>query len=122
MVEVDLIVVGARAKAAAIAAKVHVLNSLALGPIMLEIIEANERAEKPASRCRSADRRLPCELPIRRAGGVQPREPWRHHRVDTGHDPTTRDLRWTVGFLCSGVGCGALRYGRAAPMKSGHRA
>jgi hypothetical protein len=45
MAEVDLIVVGARAKAAAIAAKAHVLNSLALGPIMLEIFEATEPAE-----------------------------------------------------------------------------
>ncbi len=42
--EADLIVVGAGAKAAAIAAKVHVLNSLGLGPIALTIVEATEPA------------------------------------------------------------------------------
>jgi mycobactin lysine-N-oxygenase len=44
MTDADLIVVGAGAKAAAIAAKVHVLNSLDLGHIRLTIIEANEPA------------------------------------------------------------------------------
>jgi len=39
-VETDLIVVGAGAKAAAIATKVHVLNSLGLGPVTLTILEA----------------------------------------------------------------------------------
>jgi mycobactin lysine-N-oxygenase len=43
-VDSDLLVVGAGAKAAAIAAKVHVLNGLGLGPIALRIIEANEPA------------------------------------------------------------------------------
>jgi mycobactin lysine-N-oxygenase len=46
--EADLIVVGAGAKAAAIAAKVHVLNSLELGPggrpIRLTIVESTEPA------------------------------------------------------------------------------
>ena len=42
--EADLIVVGAGAKAIAIAAKVHVLNSLGLGPIALTIVEATEPA------------------------------------------------------------------------------
>jgi mycobactin lysine-N-oxygenase len=42
--ETDLIVVGAGAKAAAIATKVHVLNSLGLGPVTLTIIEAIEPA------------------------------------------------------------------------------
>jgi mycobactin lysine-N-oxygenase len=42
--EADLIVVGAGAKATAIAAKVHVLNSLGLGPIALTIVEATEPA------------------------------------------------------------------------------
>jgi mycobactin lysine-N-oxygenase len=42
--EADLIVVGAGAKAAAIATKVHVLNSLGLGPIALTIVEATESA------------------------------------------------------------------------------
>jgi mycobactin lysine-N-oxygenase len=42
--EVDLIVVGAGAKAAAIATKVHALNSLGLGPIALTIVEATEPA------------------------------------------------------------------------------
>jgi mycobactin lysine-N-oxygenase len=40
----DLISVGAGAKAAALAAKVHVINTLGLGPIALTIIEANEPA------------------------------------------------------------------------------
>ena len=40
----DLIVVGAGAKASAIAAKVHVLNQLGLGTISLTIIEATEPA------------------------------------------------------------------------------
>jgi mycobactin lysine-N-oxygenase len=44
MVETDLLVVGAGAKAAAIAAKVHALNELDAGPIALTIIEANEPA------------------------------------------------------------------------------
>ncbi len=42
--EADLIVVGAGAKAAAIATKVHVLNSLGLGEIALTIVEATEPA------------------------------------------------------------------------------
>jgi mycobactin lysine-N-oxygenase len=40
----DLLIVGAGAKAAAIAAKVHVLNRLGLGPITLTIIEKTEPA------------------------------------------------------------------------------
>jgi mycobactin lysine-N-oxygenase len=40
----DLLIVGAGAKAAAIAAKVHVLNELGLGPITLLIVEAREPA------------------------------------------------------------------------------
>jgi mycobactin lysine-N-oxygenase len=40
----DLLAVGAGAKAAAIAAKVHALNTLGLGPIALRIIEATELA------------------------------------------------------------------------------
>lgn len=42
--EADLIIVGAGAKAAAIAMKVHVLNRLGLGPIALTIVEATEPA------------------------------------------------------------------------------
>ena len=42
--EADLLIVGAGAKAAAIAAKVHVLNRLGLGPISLTIIEKTEPA------------------------------------------------------------------------------
>ena len=41
MAQANLIIVGAGAKAAAIAAKVHVLNSLGLGPVTLTIIEGN---------------------------------------------------------------------------------
>jgi mycobactin lysine-N-oxygenase len=44
LAETDLIVVGAGAKAAAIATKVHVLNSLGLGPVTLTILEAVEPA------------------------------------------------------------------------------
>jgi mycobactin lysine-N-oxygenase len=44
MEDADLIIVGAGAKAAAIAAKVHVLNSLGLGPFTLTIIEGNQPA------------------------------------------------------------------------------
>jgi mycobactin lysine-N-oxygenase len=40
----DLLVVGAGAKAAAIATKVHALNSLGLGPLTLTIVEATEPA------------------------------------------------------------------------------
>jgi mycobactin lysine-N-oxygenase len=42
--ESDLLIVGAGAKAAAIATKVHAINSLGLGPISLKIVEATERA------------------------------------------------------------------------------
>jgi len=42
--EADLVIVGAGAKATAIAAKVHVLNSLGLRPIALTIVEATEPA------------------------------------------------------------------------------
>lgn len=42
--EADLLIVGAGAKAAAIAAKVHVLNRLGLGPITLTIVEKTEPA------------------------------------------------------------------------------
>jgi mycobactin lysine-N-oxygenase len=44
MTEADLVIVGAGAKAAAIAAKVHVLNQLGLGPISLTIVEKTEPA------------------------------------------------------------------------------
>jgi mycobactin lysine-N-oxygenase len=40
----DILIVGAGAKAAGIATKVHVLNSLGLGPISLEIVEGTEPA------------------------------------------------------------------------------
>ncbi len=40
----DLLIVGAGAKAAGIATKVHVLNRLGLGPISLKIVEGTERA------------------------------------------------------------------------------
>lgn len=40
----EMIVVGAGAKAAAIATKVHVINELGLGPIALTIVEATEAA------------------------------------------------------------------------------
>lgn len=40
----DLIVVGAGAKAAAIATKVHAINELGLGPVHLTIVEATEAA------------------------------------------------------------------------------
>lgn len=42
--ESDLLIVGAGAKAAGIATKVHVLNSLGLGPISLTIVEGTEPA------------------------------------------------------------------------------
>jgi mycobactin lysine-N-oxygenase len=42
--EADLLIVGAGAKAAAIAAKVHALNTLDLGPVSLTIVEATEPA------------------------------------------------------------------------------
>ena len=42
--ETDLLVVGAGAKAAALAAKVHALNTLGLGPLALTIVEATELA------------------------------------------------------------------------------
>jgi mycobactin lysine-N-oxygenase len=44
MSEADLLIVGAGAKAAAIAAKVHVANGLGLGPVSLKIVEGTERA------------------------------------------------------------------------------
>jgi mycobactin lysine-N-oxygenase len=43
-VDADLIIVGAGAKAAAIATKVHVINSLGLGPLSVTIVEAVEPA------------------------------------------------------------------------------
>jgi mycobactin lysine-N-oxygenase len=42
--ETDLLIVGAGAKAAGIATKVHVLNGLGLGPISLKVIEGTEPA------------------------------------------------------------------------------
>lgn len=42
--ETDLLIVGAGAKAAGIATKVHVLNTLGLGPISLKIVEGTEPA------------------------------------------------------------------------------
>ena len=44
LAETDLLIVGAGAKAAGIATKVHVLNGLGLGPISLKIVEGTERA------------------------------------------------------------------------------
>jgi mycobactin lysine-N-oxygenase len=43
-IETDLLVVGAGAKAAGIAAKVHAFNSLGLGPVSLKIVEGTEVA------------------------------------------------------------------------------
>lgn len=43
-VDADLIVVGAGAKAAALATKIHVMNSLGLGPLSVTIVEAVEPA------------------------------------------------------------------------------
>lgn len=40
----DLIVVGAGAKAAGLAAKVHTINGLGLGPISIKVIEGTEVA------------------------------------------------------------------------------
>ncbi len=42
--ETDLLIVGAGAKAAGIATKVHVLNRLGLGPVTLKVIEGTEPA------------------------------------------------------------------------------
>jgi mycobactin lysine-N-oxygenase len=42
--ETDLLIVGAGAKAAGVAAKVHAFNSLGLGPISLKVVEGSERA------------------------------------------------------------------------------
>jgi mycobactin lysine-N-oxygenase len=44
VVATDLLIVGAGAKAAGIATKVHVINELGLGPLSLRIVEGNERA------------------------------------------------------------------------------
>lgn len=40
----DLVIVGAGAKAAAVAAKVHAINTLGAGPVSLTIVEGNEHA------------------------------------------------------------------------------
>ncbi len=44
LAETDLLIVGAGAKAAAIATKVDVINRLGLGPVSLKIVEGTERA------------------------------------------------------------------------------
>jgi mycobactin lysine-N-oxygenase len=44
MAEADLLIVGAGAKAAAISAKVHAINTLGLGPISVTIVEKTEPA------------------------------------------------------------------------------
>jgi mycobactin lysine-N-oxygenase len=44
LAKTDLLIVGAGAKAAGIATKVHVLNQLGLGPISVKIVEGTERA------------------------------------------------------------------------------
>jgi mycobactin lysine-N-oxygenase len=44
LTETDMLIVGAGAKAAAIAAKVDVINRIGLGPISLKIVEGTERA------------------------------------------------------------------------------
>jgi mycobactin lysine-N-oxygenase len=49
-VETDMVIVGAGAKAAAIASKVHVINSLGWGPIEMTIIEATEPASSWSGR------------------------------------------------------------------------
>jgi len=42
--KIDLLVVGAGAKATALAAKIHALNTLGAGPLALTIVEATELA------------------------------------------------------------------------------
>jgi mycobactin lysine-N-oxygenase len=65
----DLLIVGAGAKAAAIAAKVHVLNELGLGPIALTIVEATEPAASWSGRNGMTSGEEPLAIPpIKDAG------------------------------------------------------
>src|SRR4029077_14720836 len=69
--EADLIVVGAGAKAAAIATKVHVLNRLGLGPIALTIVEASEPAASWSGRHgQNPGGGAPGDPPIKDGGGA----------------------------------------------------
>lgn len=65
----DLLIVGAGAKAAAIAAKVHVLNELGLGPVALTIVEATEPAASWSGRNGMTSGEEPLAIPpIKDAG------------------------------------------------------
>jgi mycobactin lysine-N-oxygenase len=74
--EADLIVVGAGAKAAAIAAKVHVLNSLGLARIALTIVEAAEPAASWSGRNGMTSGEEPLAIPPIKDVGF----PYQSHR------------------------------------------
>ena len=81
MAQADLIIVGAGAKAAAIAAKVHVLNSLGLGPFTLTIIEGNQPAASWLGLNGATSGEEPLAIPAIKDVGF----PYQSHDVFGGH-------------------------------------
>ena len=81
MNEADLIIVGAGAKATAIATKVHVLNSLGLGPIALTIVEATEPAASWSGRNGMTSGEEPLAIPPIKDVGF----PYQSHRPSARH-------------------------------------
>jgi mycobactin lysine-N-oxygenase len=74
--EADLLIVGAGAKATAIAAKVHVINRLGLGPIALTIVEASEPAASWSGRNGMTSGEEPLAIPPIKDVGF----PYQSHR------------------------------------------
>ena len=74
--EADLLIVGAGAKAAAIATKVHVMNRLGLGPIAVRIVEASEPAASWSGRNGMTSGEEPLAIPPIKDVGF----PYQSHR------------------------------------------
>lgn len=74
--DADLLIVGAGAKAAAIATKVHVMNRLGLGPIALTIVEASEPAASWSGRNGMTSGEEPLAIPPIKDVGF----PYQSHR------------------------------------------
>ncbi len=102
----DLLVVGAGAKAAGIAAKVHAINSLGLGPVSLTIVEGTEVAASWLGRNGMTSGEEPLAVtPIKDIGF-----PYRSFDVFGEHGEAVDDL--VMGFSWQRYMVGKRRYAR----------
>lgn len=99
--DADLLIVGAGAKATAIAAKVHVINRLGLGPIALTIVEASEPAASWSGRNGMTSGEEPLAIPPIKDVGF----PYQSHRefgdeIGEEIDRAMMPLTWQQYMIC----------------------